>query len=151
VFDERRHKIVWRVMRTCQRAFVALCNVELDDIAKIQAFQKIRGGVAGRNEVVTKLKSANNGGGTRLLAYRSDAETGLSDAVSAERHLKYRSNELAMALLEPWWKQFAGSLPICAALLFGVLGEWVDTIAILAIVLFNGLLGKLPRNLHAKS
>ena len=73
MFDERRHKIVWRVMRTCQRAFVALCNVELDDIAKIQAFQKIRGGVTGRNEVVTKLKSANNGGGTRLLAYRSDA------------------------------------------------------------------------------
>lgn len=83
-----------------------------------------------------------------LLAYHSDAETGLSDAVAAERHLKYGCNELAMAPLEPWWKRFGRQFAdlliwilICAALISGALGEWVDAIAILAIVVLNGLLG----------
>jgi Ca2+-transporting ATPase len=83
-----------------------------------------------------------------LLAYCSDAETGLLDAVAAERQLKYGSNELAVAPREPLWKRFGRQFAdlliwilICAALISGALGEWVDTIAILAIVLLNGLLG----------
>ena len=83
-----------------------------------------------------------------LLAYRSDAEIGLSDAVAAERLLKCGSNELAMVPRESWWKRFGRQFAdlliwilICAALISGVLGEWVDAIAILAIVLLNGLLG----------
>lgn len=68
--------------------------------------------------------------------------------MAAERRLKYGSNELAMAPLEPWWKRFGRQFAdlliwilICAALISGVLGEWVDAIAILTIVLLNGLLG----------
>lgn len=83
-----------------------------------------------------------------LLTYHSDAEKGLTDAVAAERLLKYGRNELAMVALEPWWKQFGRQFAdlliwilICAALISGVLGEWIDAIAILAIVLLNGLLG----------
>ena len=83
-----------------------------------------------------------------LFAYHSDAEAGLTDDAAAERYLKYGSNELAKAPLEPWWKRFGRQFSdlliwilISSALISGVLGEWVDAIAILAIVLLNGLLG----------
>jgi len=83
-----------------------------------------------------------------LLRYHSDAEIGLTNAAAAERLLKYGRNELAMAAPDPWWKQFGRQFAdlliwilICAALISGLLEEWVDAIAILAIVLLNGLLG----------
>jgi Ca2+-transporting ATPase len=83
-----------------------------------------------------------------LLEYHSDAEMGLCDAEAAQRYLKYGSNELAMAPLEPWWKQLSRQFQdlltwilILAALISAVLGEWVDAIAILGIVLLDGLLG----------
>ena len=83
-----------------------------------------------------------------LLAYHSDAEAGLTDAVAAQRLLEFGSNELAAAPIEPWWKRFSRQFAdlliwilLCAALISGVLGEWIDAVAILAIVLLNGLLG----------
>ncbi|AFL87427.1 cation transport ATPase [Terriglobus roseus DSM 18391] len=83
-----------------------------------------------------------------LRTYHSDEEKGLTNAQVAERSLKYGSNELAVAPSEPWWKRFGRQFAdlliwilIAAALISGALGEWVDAIAILAIVLLNGLLG----------
>ena len=83
-----------------------------------------------------------------VSAYHSDAETGLTDAVAAQRFVEFGSNELATAPLESWWKRFARQFAdlliwilICAALISGLLGEWIDAGAILAIVLLNGLLG----------
>ena len=50
----------------------------------------------------------------------------------------------------PMWKRFLGQFAelivwilIAAALIAGLLGEWLDTLAILAIVLMNGILGFL--------
>src|SRR5688500_2687065 len=78
----------------------------------------------------------------------TDARAGLGGAEAARRLAEHGRNELAQAPPEPWWRrlgrQFADLLIwvlIAAALLAGVLGEWVDAIAIIAIVVLNGLLG----------
>ena len=78
----------------------------------------------------------------------TDASVGLSTAEAAQRLARYGRNELAQAPREPWWKrlgrQFADLLIwilIAAALVSGALGEWLDAIAILAIVVLNGILG----------
>ena len=78
----------------------------------------------------------------------TDANAGLSAGEAAERLARYGRNELAQAPREPWWtrlgRQFNDLLIwilIAAALISGVLGEWLDAIAILAIVVLNGILG----------
>jgi Ca2+-transporting ATPase len=57
-------------------------------------------------------------------------------------------NELVEAPPVPLWRKFLSQFTdlviwilIVAALISGLLGEWADTLAILAIVLLNGLLG----------
>jgi Ca2+-transporting ATPase len=81
-------------------------------------------------------------------ALGSDPNTGLTRAAAAERLQTYGRNELAQAPPEPWWtrlaRQFADLLIwilIAAAIVSGLLGEWLDTVAILAIVVLNGVLG----------
>src|SRR3982751_3141511 len=73
---------------------------------------------------------------------------GLTAAAAAERLARYGRNELAHEPPEPWWRrlarQFADLLIwvlIAAAIVSGLLGEWVDAVAILAIVVLNGVLG----------
>ena len=77
-----------------------------------------------------------------LIAYGSNAETGLSEVEVAQRSSRYGSNELALTAPEFWWKRFSRQFAdlliwilIGAALLSGVLKEWIDAIAILGIVL----------------
>ena len=66
---------------------------------------------------------------------------GLSAGEAAERQARYGPNELAQAPPPARWKLFFGQfrsavvwLLIAAALVSGALGEWADTVAILAIV-----------------
>jgi Ca2+-transporting ATPase len=83
-----------------------------------------------------------------VRALGSDASAGLTAAAVDERLRRYGRNELAQAPPEPWWKglarQFADLLIwilIAAAIVSGLLGEWIDAVAILAIVVLNGILG----------
>jgi Ca2+-transporting ATPase len=83
-----------------------------------------------------------------VAAMQSDSVAGLSIASAAERLARFGRNELAQTPPEPWWRrlarQFADLLIwilIAAAIISGALGEWVDAIAIIAIVVLNGLLG----------
>ncbi|MGB7160127.1 MAG: cation-translocating P-type ATPase [Tepidisphaeraceae bacterium] len=83
-----------------------------------------------------------------VRTFGTDANTGLSSAAAAERLAHCGRNELAQAPRVPWWRrlarQFADLLIwilIAAALISGVLGQWLDAAAILAIVVLNGVLG----------
>src|SRR5688572_20758109 len=78
----------------------------------------------------------------------TDPANGLSAAAAAERLKRYGANELAHAPQEPWSKRFARQFAdlliwilIVAAVVSGALGEWIDAVAILAIVILNGILG----------
>src|SRR5688500_10051030 len=78
----------------------------------------------------------------------TNAEKGLTSTEAAARLGRYGRNELAQAPPEPWWRrlgrQFADLLIwilIAAAIVSGALGEWLDAVAILAIVILNGVLG----------
>src|SRR5207245_755452 len=80
----------------------------------------------------------------------SSEHTGLDDARAAAIRARVGRNELDEAPPVPLWKRFAGQFRelviwvlIGAAVVSGALGEWVDTLAILAIVLLNAVLGFL--------
>ncbi len=85
-----------------------------------------------------------------ILALGTDGKAGLSGALATERLVEYGPNDLAKEPRQPWWqrlvRQFADVLIwvlIGAALISGALGEWLDAIAILTIVILNGALGFL--------
>lgn len=83
-----------------------------------------------------------------VASFTSDPERGLSaEQVVALRAL-HGWNELTEAPPTPLWKKLLGQFKdlviwilIVAAVISGAIGEWPDTVAILAIVLLNGLLG----------
>ena len=67
-----------------------------------------------------------------------------------ERQARFGPNRLAEAPPVPLWKRFLGQFAelivgilVVAAFIAGALGEWIDAVAILAIVLMNGVLGFL--------
>ncbi|MFO7623768.1 MAG: cation-translocating P-type ATPase [Anaerolineales bacterium] len=75
-------------------------------------------------------------------------ETGLDDTEAASRLNKYGPNELIeKGVKSPWlilWEQLTGTMVvilIVAAVISYFLGDAIDTIAILAIVILNALLG----------
>ena len=77
-----------------------------------------------------------------------DENVGLSSAQVLERRERYGTNALATAPEEPIWRKFVSQfrdvvvgILIAAALVSGLMGEWTDTTAILAIVLLNASLG----------
>ena len=78
----------------------------------------------------------------------SDIRNGLSQQAAAERLARDGKNVLQMAKSIPWWKRLASqfynlmiALLIAAAIIAGFLGDWIDTAAILSIVVLNALLG----------
>src|SRR5688500_9054993 len=95
------------------------------------------------------LKSPHVGAAEDVMrTLGADASAGLTGSVATERLARFGRNELAEPPREPWWRrlarQFADLLIwilIAAAVISGVLGEWLDAIAILAIVVLNGVLG----------
>ncbi len=83
-----------------------------------------------------------------LRTLATDAERGLDPEQVAVRRAEHGPNALAEASPPPWWKLFAAQFAslvvwilIVAAVIAGALGEWADSVAILAIVLMNSLLG----------
>ncbi|MCZ7644410.1 MAG: cation-transporting P-type ATPase [Planctomycetota bacterium] len=85
-----------------------------------------------------------------LAALGSDAQAGLTEEQAVAARAAHGPNRLAEVPPEPLWKKFLGQFKdlviwilIVAAVLAGALGEWADSLAILAIVLLNGVLGFL--------
>jgi P-type Ca2+ transporter type 2C len=78
----------------------------------------------------------------------TDASTGLDRAEAERRLSQHGPNELTerppKSPLRMLWEQFTATMVlvlIAAAVLSAILGDWKDMIAILAIVVFNALLG----------
>jgi Ca2+-transporting ATPase len=83
-----------------------------------------------------------------LEALHSDRVNGLSSAQVVAQRARFGSNELAEQAPTPLWKRLAAQFQelviwilIVAAVISGVMGEWTDTVAIIAIVLLNGFIG----------
>ncbi|MDX1929330.1 MAG: cation-translocating P-type ATPase [Pirellulaceae bacterium] len=75
-------------------------------------------------------------------------EKGMTASEISNRHTMYGENRLNETPPIPPWKRFIAQFKdlvililIFALMLSGVLGEWVDAFAILAIVLLNGVIG----------
>lgn len=82
--------------------------------------------------------------------FGSDRATGLNEEMVARRREQSGFNELREAPPVPLWKKLLGQfrelviwILIVAAVISGIVGDWPDTFAILAIVLLNGVLGFL--------
>ncbi len=78
----------------------------------------------------------------------TSADTGLSDDVARQRLEEHGPNELPQAPAESAWMRLARQFKdlliwilIAAAIISGLLGEWIDAGAIMAIVFLNGILG----------
>src|SRR5262249_43036586 len=83
-----------------------------------------------------------------LSFFAAKPHAGLSTEQVLCLRQKYGLNELAEPPPIPLWQKFLAQFTdlviwilIVAAVVSGFLGEWTDTIAILAIVLLNGILG----------
>jgi P-type Ca2+ transporter type 2C len=79
-----------------------------------------------------------------------DERSGLHDQAVADRRRVHGYNELDEVPPVPRWKKFLGHFSelvivilIVAAVISGLLGEWSDALAILAIVVLNAVLGFL--------
>jgi Ca2+-transporting ATPase len=77
-----------------------------------------------------------------------DGEQGLGEAEVDVRRAESGPNQLAEPPAPSRWRRLLGQflepvigILIAAAVIAGLMGEWVDTLAILAIVLLNGALG----------
>jgi P-type Ca2+ transporter type 2C len=84
----------------------------------------------------------------QVIARLSAALRGLSDQEAIARRARFGTNELRSAPPPSRWKlllaQFSSGLVwllIAAVIISMALGEWTDAIAILAIVMLNGVLG----------
>jgi Ca2+-transporting ATPase len=80
--------------------------------------------------------------------WQSDVDRGLSEEVAAQRLGEFGPNRLLEVGRVPAWRQFAGQFTefmvlvlIGAAIVSGILQEWIDAVAILAIVVLNAVLG----------
>ena len=85
-----------------------------------------------------------------IEALGSNSEHGLSDAQVTELRSRYGYNQLAGTAPIPLWHKFAGQFKslviwilITAAIISGMMREWLDTLVILSIVLLNAILGFL--------
>lgn len=79
---------------------------------------------------------------------QASGETGLTAVAAAERRAIAGSNRLTEAPPVSIWIRLASQfrdlviwILIVAAVIAGISGEWIDTVAILAIVVLNGLIG----------
>lgn len=77
-------------------------------------------------------------------------EYGLPAAEVQKRSQRFGANQLSEAPPVPMWRKIVAQFKdlviwilIVAAIIAGVMGEWADTAAILAIVLVNGIIGFL--------
>ena len=78
----------------------------------------------------------------------TDPDRGLTTSEAAQRLASHGPNRLAEAPPIPLWRKLLDEFKdlviwilIVAAIISGLLGEWIDSVAIVAIVLINGLIG----------
>jgi Ca2+-transporting ATPase len=83
-----------------------------------------------------------------LRAHSTHREKGRSTSEVESLRNEHGANELQEAPAYPWWRRLLGQfqdlvilLLLVAAIVSGVLHEWSDSIAIIAIVVINGLIG----------
>lgn len=83
-----------------------------------------------------------------LRAYGMSREQGHSSASIAAVRAEHGWNELQEGPPFPWWKRLLGQFQdvvilmlLGAAVISGALNEWSDSLAIVAIVILNGLIG----------
>jgi Ca2+-transporting ATPase len=93
-----------------------------------------------------------------LSRLAGDTERGLDEARAETLRTQFRPNQLVEAQPIPMWRKLAGQFKdlviwilIFAAVVSGVLGEWVDAFAIVAIVLLNGVIGFLQEERATQS
>ena len=86
--------------------------------------------------------------GEVLARFGVDAERGLNESEVEARRAESGPNQLAEQPPSPRWRRFLGQflepvigILIAAAVIAGLMGELIDTLAILAIVILNGVLG----------
>jgi Ca2+-transporting ATPase len=86
--------------------------------------------------------------GALLKVVGTDPSHGLSRPRIEQLKSRWGRNELPSAPRAPWWRRFARQFAeiviwilIAAALVSCIAGEWLDAVAILAIVLLNGTIG----------
>ena len=87
--------------------------------------------------------------GTEVLqTQRTDPASGLTPEEAARRLTAHGANELATQQARPWpallldqFKDFMIGVLLAAAVVSGVLGEWVDTLVIVVIVVLNAVIG----------
>lgn len=91
-------------------------------------------------------------------ALHTNTKTGLSAQLAEERRKKVGRNELsegekqsAILLFFSQFKDFMVLVLLAATLISGLLGEYVDAVAIMVIVLINGLLGFIQERKAEKS
>ena len=83
-----------------------------------------------------------------LQQFGASRESGLSDSEAQLRRVRHGLNQLTERPPPALWQKFLGQFKevviwilIVAAVVSGALGEWVDAIAIVAIVLLNAVIG----------
>jgi len=81
---------------------------------------------------------------------QTDAAAGLTRSQAASRLAELGPNQLQESLPPPWWQKLLRQFQdlviwilLAAAVISGLVGEWADAAAIVAIVLVNGLIGFL--------
>ncbi len=86
--------------------------------------------------------------GDVVRVFESNVESGLDEARVVTLRENFGWNQLVEAVPIPTWQKLLSQFKelviwilIVAAIIAGVMGEWVDTLAILAIVVVNGILG----------
>lgn len=82
-----------------------------------------------------------------------DPAVGLSTIEAQRRLIEHGENVLAEAAGDPWWKRLLRQFQdlvigilAAAAVVAGLMGEWTNTAAILAIVILNGVIGFLQES-----
>src|SRR5688500_17177442 len=82
-----------------------------------------------------------------VRAHETHPERGLTDQQVHERRLVHGGTVLQREARLPWWYGFARQFTdlivlilVAAAVISGVLGEWLDAVVILAIVFLNAVL-----------
>ena len=88
-----------------------------------------------------------------LARFVVDSERGLGAAEVEARLARFGTNRLVQEPGPSMWHRFLGQflepvigILIVASVIAGLMGEWIDTLAILAIVLLNGVLGYLQED-----
>lgn len=85
-----------------------------------------------------------------LDQFHVDVESGLTESQVQKQRAQSGPNELPVAAVTPAWRKLIAqfeelvvSILVIAALIAGVLGDWIEAAAILAIVVLNGIIGFL--------